>query len=111
MDTWTTDKGCNARYGTAKEYEETGEKSSSCSDDQIKTIIKRGAQMGKIMFEIQTRNLENSLCSDWSPEIGDGNGFDSSDKAWEMIEELKLLDDNWESADWRVVEIESEVSA
>jgi hypothetical protein len=59
------------------------------------------------MFEIETRKPNDSLLSEWTSEIGDANQFATRQDAWEMIGDLKKLDEEWETAEYRVVNTSS----
>jgi hypothetical protein len=57
------------------------------------------------MFEIETRNPEDKLLSEWTSGIGEAHKFVTQQDAWKMIGELKKLDDEWASAEYRVQEV------
>ena len=59
------------------------------------------------MFEIETRKPNDSLLSEWTSEVGDENQFATRQDAWEMIGDLKKLDEEWETAEYRVVNTSS----
>ena len=59
------------------------------------------------MFEIEIRNLASTYGSEWTTEVGDANQFATRQDAWEMIGDLKKLDEEWETAEYRVVNTSS----
>lgn len=42
----------------------------------------------------------------WSPDIGDGNVFWTETEAWEAVDELRGLGDDWANSEFRVEPVE-----
>jgi hypothetical protein len=57
----------------------------------------------ELLFEVQTRKFDNSLLSEWEPV--DSGEFTTEAEAIEGIEEMKKLDEEWASAEYRVVRL------
>jgi len=59
------------------------------------------------MFEIETRKPNDSLLSEWTSEIGDAHQFATREDAWKMVFQLKELDEEWATAEYRIVNASS----